>query len=55
MYLYSVKIAIMLGHLVVYIQCNKNLRKIRVITFTENYGESCMRASERCFQLVLLA
>ena len=30
------------------------LRKILVITYTENYGESQMRASERCFHLVLL-
>ena len=29
--------------------------KICVITFTENYGESRMRASKCCFHLVLLA
>ena len=32
-----------------------NLRKICVITFTENYRESCVRASKRCFHLVLLS
>ena len=32
----------------------KILRKMRMITFTENYGESRERASERYFNLVLL-
>ena len=31
--------------------CNvtRNLRKVHVITFTENYRESRVKASQRCF------